>query len=110
MRAHVPKNKAETLRDDGSALVCTFCYHTIMVQWARYNELGKGALVVEPGQRTYNINEYTCYVCGITTYRKRIRALRVLVRKAEPIFVAKSALLLGHIHSTSTHVVHSACQ
>ena len=80
MRNHVPKNKAETLREDGTALVCTFCYHSVMGQWSKYNE-HRGSLLVDPNLRTYNINEYTCYVCGITTYRKRIRALRVLVSK-----------------------------
>jgi len=76
MKKHVPKSRAETLRDDGSALVCTFCYHSVMSQWSRYNQ-GGGERVLEPAARTYNINEYTCYVCGIQTYRKRIRALRV---------------------------------
>ncbi len=80
MRKHVPKNRAETLREDGTALVCTFCYHTVMVQWTRYNETKQGGhAIVDPAHRTYNIHDYNCYVCGITTYRKRIRALRVLV-------------------------------
>ena len=75
MKSHVPKARAETLREDGTALVCTFCYHSVMVQWTRFNE-GK---VTDQAARTYNLNDYNCYVCGVTTYRKRIRALRVQV-------------------------------
>lgn len=80
MKKHVPKNRAETLRDDGTALVCTFCYHSVMVQWSKYNEARTTATYVDPNERTYNLHEYRCYVCGILTYRKRIRALRVMVR------------------------------
>ena len=81
MKKHVPKNRAETLREDGTALVCTFCYHSVMVQWARYNEARSSMAMVDPNERTYNIHEYRCFVCGVMTYRKRIRALRVMVRK-----------------------------
>ena len=79
MKKHVPKTRAETLREDGTALVCTFCYHSVMVQWAKYNET-RASSFVDPNDRTYNYHEYRCYVCGVMTYRKRIRALRVMVR------------------------------
>ena len=79
MKKHVPKNRAETLRDDGTALVCTFCYHSVMVQWSRYNESRSSMSYVDPSDRAYNIHEYRCYVCGVMTYRKRIRALRAMV-------------------------------
>jgi len=77
MKKHVPKTRAETLREDGTALVCTFCYHSVMVQWAKYNETRVSSFV-DPNDRTYNYHEYRCYVCGVMTYRKRIRALRVM--------------------------------
>ena len=82
MKSHVPKHKAETLREDGTALVCTFCYHSVMSQWSRYNGSSSGAphsAILDPSSRLYNFSDYICYVCGITTYRKRIRALRVMV-------------------------------
>ena len=79
MKKHVPKNRAETLREDGTALVCTFCYHSVMVQWSRYNESRSSMSYVDPSDRSYNIHEYRCYVCGVMTYRKRIRALRAMV-------------------------------
>ena len=75
MADHTPKPRAETMREDGTALVCTFCYHSVMVQWTRFHE-SKSPVPV--AARQYNINDFVCYVCGIKTYRKRIRALRVV--------------------------------
>ena len=88
MKNHVPKHKAETLKEDGTALVCTFCYHSVMSQWKMYQDSSRGTLgggnshsaVLDPSSRVYNFTDYICYVCSITTYRKRIRALRVMVR------------------------------
>ena len=100
MKKHVPKNRAETLRDDGTALVCTFCYHSVMVQWSRYNEAKTTPMShVDPSERTYNLHEYRCYVCGIMTYRKRIRALRVMVRILYfliPIYFTISTYIRNH--------------
>jgi len=75
MKDHVPKPRAEVLREDGTALVCTFCYHSVMVQWSQYQDTRNP---VSPSNRKYNLNDYVCYVCTIKTYRKRIRALRVV--------------------------------
>ena len=82
MKRHVPKARAETLREDDTALVCTFCYHTVMAQWSRYQSpTVPRDKYVEPENRTYNLVDYNCYVRGVMTYRKRIRALRMMVRK-----------------------------
>eukprot|EP00096_Caligus_rogercresseyi_P004882 TRINITY_DN1949_c0_g1_i1.p1 TRINITY_DN1949_c0_g1~~TRINITY_DN1949_c0_g1_i1.p1 ORF type:complete len:753 (+),score=266.44 TRINITY_DN1949_c0_g1_i1:166-2424(+) len=75
MKLHVPKPRAETLREDGTALVCTFCYHSVMAQWSKHNE---SKACPDANQRKYDIHTFICYVCCITTYRKRIRALRVV--------------------------------
>ena len=37
---------------------------------------------MSPSLRQYNVNDYVCFVCHVKTYRKRIRALRVMVSSA----------------------------
>ncbi|ODN04709.1 hypothetical protein Ocin01_01968, partial [Orchesella cincta] len=59
------------LREDGSTYLCAFCHASLEAQWNVY----ESQQVVPPPNRKYSIQKFICAVCGVETYRKRIRAL-----------------------------------
>lgn len=65
-----------SLDSTGTARVCTFCFHSLMAQWLAY-ESSPHPEDAARAMRRYNTHHYVCYICGITTYRRRVRTLTV---------------------------------
>ncbi|CAL8096395.1 unnamed protein product [Orchesella dallaii] len=59
------------IREDGSTYLCAFCHASLEAQWNVY----ESQQVVPPPNRKYSFQKFICAVCGVETYRKRIRAL-----------------------------------
>jgi len=59
-----------------TGLVCTFCYHSLIGQWIAYNA-SPFLEDKDPIRRTYNCKDYICYICGVTTFRQRVRSITV---------------------------------
>uniref|UniRef100_T1J0M1 Genetic suppressor element-like domain-containing protein n=1 Tax=Strigamia maritima TaxID=126957 RepID=T1J0M1_STRMM len=77
LSTHTPPTNADKLSgESGVSLVCIFCYHSLMAQWVAY-EMSPHSSERIPWNRVYNHQNYVCYVCGVTTYRKRVRAVHV---------------------------------
>lgn len=55
-------------------LTCTFCFHTLVLQWQRYEKHN-----VDQCGRIYDTYKVPCYVCGLKTYRRRLKKLYVEV-------------------------------
>lgn len=64
------------LDSTGTARVCTFCFHSLMAQWLAYESSPHPEDAARAARR-YNTHHYVCYICGITTYRRRVRTLTV---------------------------------
>lgn len=61
--------------DEAYVLVCLCCFHSLILQWQRYEKAQ-----VDHYARLYDTYNYTCYICSLKTYRKRLYLLPVKVR------------------------------
>ena len=59
-----------------SGLVCTFCFHSLIGQWIAYNS-SPFIEDKDPMRRTYNCRDFICYICGVTTFRQRVRSIEL---------------------------------
>lgn len=55
-------------------LICTFCFHTLAQQWQQFEKQQ-----VDCFGRFYDTYNFTCYVCSLKTYRRRLQKLNVQV-------------------------------
>lgn len=76
LEGHATPNKDASVGNN-NFLTCTFCYHTMTLQWQHFEKLH-----VEPYGRFYDTYNFSCYVCAQKTYRKRLRTLHVEVRRS----------------------------
>ncbi|RWS11513.1 hypothetical protein B4U79_12918 [Dinothrombium tinctorium] len=67
---------SHALNSSNHLLVCTFCYHSLIAQWIAY-ETSSNNEDVDANRRIYNVVNYVCYICGVTTYRNRIKSITV---------------------------------
>ncbi|XP_042880683.1 uncharacterized protein LOC122258659 isoform X2 [Penaeus japonicus] len=58
--------------DEAYVLVCLCCFHSLILQWQRYEKAQ-----VDHYARLYDTYNYTCYICSLKTYRKRLYLLPV---------------------------------
>ncbi|CAG7815578.1 unnamed protein product, partial [Allacma fusca] len=60
------------LKEDGTTYVCAFCHASLEAQWKNYERQPSDIPAVN---RKYNLYKFICAVCGVETYRKRVRTL-----------------------------------
>ncbi|XP_068211622.1 uncharacterized protein [Palaemon carinicauda] len=58
--------------DANSVLVCLCCFHSLILQWQQYEKAQ-----VDHNARLYDTYNYTCFICSLKTYRKRLYLLPV---------------------------------
>jgi ribosomal protein L37E len=78
-----PAPQGGHVMEDGTVNLCAFCHALLESQWNSHE-----ARRILPPQRKYNVHKFICAVCGVETYRKRVRALP---------FQVILVLLLGYI-------------
>lgn len=71
-----PAAASDPMTDDGTVLVCNFCYALLQKQYNEY-EVSKLPSDSNRWLRKYSLTDYSCYVCSTVTDRKNVRSLEV---------------------------------
>ncbi|KAK3868954.1 hypothetical protein Pcinc_025703 [Petrolisthes cinctipes] len=58
--------------DESCVLACLCCFHSLLLQWQKYEKEQ-----VAHYARLYDTYNYTCFICSLKTYRKRLYLLPV---------------------------------
>ncbi|XP_050398933.1 genetic suppressor element 1 isoform X3 [Patella vulgata] len=71
-----PAHNSDPMTDDGTVISCTYCFHSLLMQWKEYEE-SKNSADQNRWLRKYSVSDFICYVCGKTVTRYKIRRLDV---------------------------------
>ncbi|ESO82762.1 hypothetical protein LOTGIDRAFT_155782 [Lottia gigantea] len=68
---------SDPMTDDGTVISCTYCFHSLLMQWKEYEE-SNNPTDQNRWLRKYSVSDFVCYVCGKSVEKCKVRTLEVI--------------------------------